>query len=100
MTDREKRKTASMSEDMLRRAMAMDCDLLILDELCAARKYGMITEALAKAAVLERAPDREVVITGREPEPWMMDAADYITEMCCRRHPFQRGVAARRGVEY
>ena len=31
---------------------------------------------------------------------WMLDAADYLTEMCCRRHPYQKGIAARKGVEY
>ena len=31
---------------------------------------------------------------------WVLDAADYLTEMCCRRHPYQKGIAARKGVEY
>ena len=31
---------------------------------------------------------------------WMLDAADYVTEMKCIRHPYQKGIAARKGVEY
>ena len=31
---------------------------------------------------------------------WMLDAADYVTEMKCCRHPYQKGIAARKGIEY
>jgi cob(I)alamin adenosyltransferase len=30
----------------------------------------------------------------------MLDAADYATEMKCHRHPYQRGISARQGIEY
>lgn len=39
-------------------------------------------------------------MTGRDPAPWMLDAADYITEMCCHRHPYEKGIPARKGVEF
>ena len=60
----------------------------------------MLDEALARRAVLERPAGREVVLTGRAPEPWMLDAADYITEMQAQRHPYVHGIAARRGIEF
>lgn len=100
MTDAEKAETARQSAEALRQAAEMDCDLLILDELCAARHHGLISQTLARQAVEGRPAGREIVITGREPEPWMLDAADYITEMRCGRHPYQRGIAARKGIEY
>ena len=43
---------------------------------------------------------KELAMTGRDPAPWMLDAADYITEMCCRRHPYEKGIPARKGVEF
>lgn len=46
------------------------------------------------------AAGREVVLTGRDPAPWMREAADYSTEMRCHRHPYARGVLAREGVEF
>ncbi len=88
------------NDQMLEEAMESPCDLLILDELCAARKHDMVGVSLAKKAVLDRPGDREVVITGRDPEDWMLSAADYITEMECRRHPYEAGVPAREGIEY
>ena len=100
MSDAEKTETDQWNNRMLRDALSEECDLLILDELCAARQYGLVSEELAKTAVLDRPGEREVVITGRTPEDWMFEAADYITEMRCWRHPYQQGIVARRGIEY
>ena len=100
MSENEKSETAVLHEQMLREAMETDCDLLILDELCAARQYGLVDEELAKKAVLGRPEGMEVVVTGRQPEDWMVEAADYITEMRSHRHPYQQGVTARKGIEY
>ena len=100
MTGEEKTETAAMHDRMLRQALAEDCDLLILDELCAARQTGLVDEMLAKQAVLDCPEGRETVITGRRPEDWMLEAADYVTEMRCHRHPYEQGIAARRGIEF
>ena len=100
MTGEEKAGTAAMHDRMLREALAEECDLLILDELCAARQTGLLDEALAKRAVLDRPTGREIVITGRLPEAWMLEAADYVTEMRCHRHPYEKGIAARKGIEF
>ena len=48
----------------------------------------------------EAAPAAEVVVTGRGPAPWLLEAADYVTHMVKEKHPYDRGIAARRGVEY
>ena len=42
----------------------------------------------------------EVVLTGRDPAPELLDRADYVTEMRKLRHPYDRGTAARMGVEW
>lgn len=100
MTDAEKQETREMQTEHLRAALEQDCDLLILDEACAAAQLQMVDEGLLRRAVLERPEYREVVLTGREPADWMRPAADYITEMQCQRHPYDRGIMARKGVEY
>ena len=69
-------------------------------EACAAWQLGMADPDLLRRAVLERPAGREVVLTGRDPAPWMREAADYSTEMRCHRHPYARGVLAREGVEF
>ena len=39
-------------------------------------------------------------MTGRGPAPWLLEAADYVTHMVKEKHPYDRGISARRGVEY
>ena len=100
MNVEEKAQATLENNARLAEALQQPCDLLILDEICAARNSGMVDEALAKQAVLERPQQREVVLTGRNPEAWMVEAADYITEMQPRRHPYEQGIPARKGIEF
>lgn len=100
MNAEEKAQATEENNARLVEALQQPCDLLILDEICAARNSGMLDEALAKQAVLERPQHREVVLTGRNPEAWMVEAADYITEMQPRRHPYEQGIPARKGIEF
>ena len=100
MNAEEKAQATKENNARLAEALQQPCDLLILDEICAARNSGMVDEALAKQAVLERPQHREVVLTGRNPEAWMVEAADYITEMQPHRHPYEQGIPARKGIEF
>lgn len=100
MTPEEREEVRARHNDLLRQALESHCDLLVLDEACAAFRLGMVEENLLRRAVLERPAGREVVLTGRDPAPWMQEAADYSTEMCCHKHPYRQGIAARKGVEY
>jgi len=100
MTEEEKRDARQRHDENLAAALREPADLLILDEACAACALGMADEALLKKAVLEKPTAREVVLTGREPAAWMMQAADYSTEMRCHKHPYEKGVCARKGIEF
>ncbi|MBQ3405246.1 MAG: cob(I)yrinic acid a,c-diamide adenosyltransferase [Oscillospiraceae bacterium] len=74
--------------------------LLVLDEAVSACKRGIIPESELIDFLKNRPEGLEVVITGREPSDALMEQADYITEMKKLRHPFDRGIAARRGIEF
>lgn len=87
MTAKEKASTCAEHASLLEAALKEPCDILVLDEACAACQFGMVEEALLKKAVCGRPQGMEVVLTGRQPAQWMLEAADYSTEMCCRRHP-------------
>lgn len=100
MTEQEKAETRKTQEENLLAALSQPADLLILDEACAALKLGMMDEALLKRVVLEKPEEQELILTGREPADWMGEAADYSTEMHCWKHPYEKGIAAREGVEY
>ena len=81
-------------------ALSEKADMLILDEACAALQLGMVELDLLQKAVLQKPEGQELILTGRKPADWMMEAADYCTEMHCWRHPYDKGIPARKGVEY
>ena len=100
MNDAEKAATRALQNENLRAALARPADLLVLDEACAAWELDMVDRQLLEQAVRERPAGQEIVLTGRKPAPWMEELADYSTEMHCWRHPYEKGVKARKGVEF
>jgi len=77
-----------------------DYDLLILDELTYAVTYGWVPVADVVAGVKGRAPKTNVVITGRNAAPELIELADTVTEMRKVKHIFDTGVKAKKGIEY
>jgi cob(I)alamin adenosyltransferase len=75
-------------------------DLLILDELTYAVKYGWVDVAAVVAGVRNRAPKTNVVITGRDAAAELIEVADTVTEMRKIKHAYDRGIGAKKGIEY
>lgn len=100
MTPEEKARLREEQTRRLLEALKEPCDLLVLDEAGDAWELDTVDPTLLKRAVLERPQGREVVLTAHSPVEWMEGAADYVTEMRCCCHPYQRGIAARKGIEY
>ena len=67
---------------------------------CCIRSVSYTHLDVYKRQVLQRPAGQECVLTAHAAPQWMLDAADYVTEMKCIRHPYQKGIAARKGVEY
>ena len=81
-------------------AAAAEFDLIVLDEAVSAYNYAMIDgERLTEFLRLE-GNRREIVLTGRNPLPELIELSDYVTEMKKVKHPFDGGTAARIGIEY
>ena len=100
MNEAEKTATRDLQNRNLAAAMTEDADLLVLDEAGSAWELDMVDKALLQKAVLARPAAQECVLTAHAAPQWMLDAADYVTEMKCCRHPYQKGIAARKGIEY
>ncbi len=81
-------------------AEAADADLLVLDEIAFACGSGAVPVDSVARFLREKPETLEVVLTGRDPTPELVELADYVTSMEKRKHPFDRGVTARRGVEF
>jgi cob(I)alamin adenosyltransferase len=74
--------------------------LLVLDEITLPLSFGWIEEDEVLQAVRDRANGVNVILTGRRAPAALLDIADTVTEMKSIRHPFDRGVVARAGIDY
>ena len=77
-----------------------DYDMLVIDEFMAAYRYGLIPNEEAVQFLKDRPDNLEVVLTGRDPSDEVLELADYISEVKMVRHPFEKGIRARKGIEY
>jgi len=87
--------------DVARQKLASgDYDLLILDELTYAVKYGWVDVAEVVAGIKARAPKTNVVVTGRDAAAELIEVADTVTEMRKVKHAYDAGISALKGIEY
>lgn len=77
-----------------------DYDLVILDELTYPMNWGWIDTAEVVAAIRSRPEAVNLILTGRDAPKELIDVADTVTEMVKVKHAFDRGVMARRGIDY
>ena len=74
--------------------------LVVLDELTYLMNWGWIDNDAVIAALRERPADVNVVVTGRDASAALIDIADTVTEMRNVKHAYDRGIAAKRGIDY
>lgn len=77
-----------------------DYQLLVLDELTYAVTFGWVPAADVAAALRDRAPRTNVIVTGRDAAPEIVAVADTVTEMRKVKHAFDAGISAMRGIEF
>ncbi len=75
-------------------------DLLILDEIIFCLSKGLAKLEDIKNVIDKRDPAVEIVLTGRGATQDLIAMADLVTEMKNIKHPFDKGIEARRGIEF
>ena len=75
------------------------CELLILDEIVAAVNRDLVDRGTLLDFLRHKPAPLEVALTGRDPDDELLALADYVSEVRKVRHPFDRGIPARPGVE-
>ncbi len=86
--------------ELLKYAFSSGFDVVILDEFNSAYGYSLMDKALAEKLITEGKNTTEIVLTGRNPAEIFLENADYVSEICCVKHPFKKGISARKGIEY
>lgn len=107
LTEESKKELAAehdyILDEILKAVEEERCGLVILDEVTYPVNWKLLSEDKLHR-ILEagkgEAGTVEIVLTGRNPASFLVDAADYVTEMRAVRHPYEKGVMARKGIEY
>lgn len=75
-------------------------DVLLLDEALCAVKLGLLNEDKLLSFLEHKPESLEIILTGHTASERLIQAADYVTEMKKIKHPYDRGISARQGIEY
>lgn len=92
--------TEELFEDFRERAMSGNYDLIVLDEINNVIDSGYLRWDDVATFLQEKPVELELVLTGRDAHPQLQAMADYVTEMLKIKHPYDKGIIARRGIEY
>ncbi len=77
-----------------------DYDLVVLDEINIALRYGYLSEAAVIEGLDARSDRTSVILTGRDAMPGVCEYADLVSEMRAVKHPFDAGIKAVRGIDF
>ncbi|MGE5613884.1 MAG: cob(I)yrinic acid a,c-diamide adenosyltransferase [Bacillota bacterium] len=104
MSEDEKNRTAEEQLDIFRYAREAAAsgkyDLIILDEAFGAIASGMLDANALVRFVKDKPENLELVLTGRGAPKELIDLADYVSEIHALKHPMEKGVKGRRGIEF
>ena len=87
-------------KDVVRDIASRRYDLVILDEVNVAMDLGLVDPREVSELIRAKPARTELVLTGRDCPRELYDQADYVTEMHEVKHPYTRGVKARKGIEH
>ena len=75
-------------------------DVVILDEINVAIAWKLLEVGDVLPLIQNKPKNVDLILTGRYADARLIDAADLVTEMVDIKHPHDRGIPARRGVDY
>lgn len=75
-------------------------DVVILDEINVAVGWKLLEISEVLQLIKNKPKSLELILTGRYADPRLIEVADLVTEMVRVKHPYDRGIKARRGIDY
>lgn len=104
MTEAEKQHAALVFKGIFERsaklALTEKYDMVVLDEIFEVINAGMLSETEVFEFIANVPSSMEIIMTGHNPPQRFMEIADYITEFKKVKHPYDRGITGRIGVEF
>jgi cob(I)alamin adenosyltransferase len=87
-------------EQVKRDLAAQTYRFYVLDEFTYPMKWGWVDVDDVVQALRDRPGQQHVVITGRDADPRLLDAADLVVQMTKVKHPMDAGQKGQRGIEW
>ena len=75
-------------------------DLVVMDEINVALYFKLIEPEEVVQLIRDKPPHVELIMTGRNADSRLIEIADLVTEMVKIKHPFDKGIKARKGIEF
>ena len=104
MNEKEKQHAAQIFKGIFDRSVTMALtekyDMVVLDEVFEAINAGMLSESEVFEFIANAPASMEIIMTGHNPSQKFIDIADYVTEFKKIKHPYDRGITGRIGVEF
>jgi len=101
LPDMEEREPARRAlEHALKIIHSGEHDIVILDEINCAMHKGLIEIPEVIKMIDEKPEHVEIILTGRNAPHQIIERADLVSEIMMRKHPWEKGIDARRGIEY
>ncbi|MTB72841.1 cob(I)yrinic acid a,c-diamide adenosyltransferase [Arsenicicoccus sp. MKL-02] len=86
--------------EIQRRLAAEAHDVYVLDEFTYPMKWGWVDVDEVVTTLRDRPGHQHVIVTGRDADPRLVEAADLVTEMTKVKHPMDAGQKGQRGIEW
>lgn len=74
-------------------------DLVILDELCVVIFFKLVKKSDV-LNLIKNLKDKDIIITGRNCPKYLINLADLVTDMVEIKHPYQKGIKAKKGLDF
>ena len=78
----------------------LNYDIILIDEIGPGIAWGVIEEQLVLNLMKNKPEKTELILTGRDISLSIMEKADYVSEINKIKHPYDKGIEARKGIEY
>ncbi|MGL5260478.1 MAG: cob(I)yrinic acid a,c-diamide adenosyltransferase [Lachnospiraceae bacterium] len=74
-------------------------DMLVIDECLGAIDTNLLDETILVELLDTKRATLEVILTGRNPSKELLERADYVSEITKIKHPYDKKINARKGIE-
>jgi len=97
----EEKEQARKALEAAREAMlSLKYDIVVLDEVNVAAAWNLIDVDEVVKLIGDKPASVELILTGRHADPRMIEVADLVTDMVKVKHPYDKGILSRRGIDY